>query len=101
VRIGWGAATPSVREQDGRNHRIDERAQGVDGGSVTSRRCFATRNIGKATAKSNLRETPMLTRTAIYEGKIKTGHEEEFFSRVRGELEPLWARFPHVTEVRV
>jgi hypothetical protein len=43
----------------------------------------------------------MLTRTAIYEGKIKTGHEEEFFSRVRGELEPLWARFPHVTEVRV
>jgi hypothetical protein len=43
----------------------------------------------------------MLTRTAIYEGKIKTGREEEFFSRVRGELEPLWARFPRVSEVRV
>jgi hypothetical protein len=43
----------------------------------------------------------MLTRTAIYEGKIKAGHEDEFFARVRDELEPLWARFPHVTAVRV
>ncbi len=43
----------------------------------------------------------MLTRTAIYEGHIKPGHEEEFFSRVRDELEPLWARFPHVKAVRV
>jgi hypothetical protein len=43
----------------------------------------------------------MLTRTAIYEGTIKSGHEEEFFSRVRDELEPLWARFPNVTSVRV
>ncbi len=43
----------------------------------------------------------MLTRTAIYEGRIKTGHEEEFFSRVREELEPLWVRFPHVKSVRV
>ncbi len=43
----------------------------------------------------------MLTRTAIYEGHIKPGSEEEFFRRVRDELEPLWARFPHVTAVRV
>ena len=43
----------------------------------------------------------MLTRTAIYEGTIKQGCEEEFFRRVRDELEPLWRRFPGVTAVRV
>ncbi len=43
----------------------------------------------------------MLTRTAVYEGQIKAGREEEFFARVRNELEPIWARFPHVTAVRV
>ena len=43
----------------------------------------------------------MLTRTAIYEGMIKAGREEEFFLRVRDELEPLWRRFPNVTAVRV
>ena len=43
----------------------------------------------------------MLTRTAIYEGTIKAGREEEFFRRVRDELEPLWRRFPNVTAVRV
>lgn len=43
----------------------------------------------------------MLTRTAIYEGKIKAGHEEEFFRRVAEELEPLWSGFPHATAVRV
>ncbi len=43
----------------------------------------------------------MLTRTAIYEGTIHPGHEEEFFRRVREELEPLWRRFPHVQAVRV
>ena len=43
----------------------------------------------------------MLTRTAIYEGAIKAGHEEEFFRRVRDELYPLWRRFPHVLAVRV
>ena len=43
----------------------------------------------------------MLTRTAIYEGAIHAGHEEEFFRRVRDELQPLWQRFPHVTDVRV
>ena len=43
----------------------------------------------------------MLTRTAIYEGTIENGREEEFFARVRDELEPLWRRFPGVTAVRV
>jgi len=46
-------------------------------------------------------EARMLTRTAIYEGTIKAGHEEEFFTLVREELEPFWARFPHVSAVRV
>ncbi len=43
----------------------------------------------------------MLTRTAIYEGTIHAGQEDEFFQRVRDELEPMWRRFPHVTAVRV
>lgn len=43
----------------------------------------------------------MLTRTAIYEGTVRAGREEEFFARVRDELEPLWRRFPNVTAVRV
>ena len=43
----------------------------------------------------------MLTRTAIYEGTVREGRKDEFFSRVRDELEPLWRRFPDVTAVRV
>ncbi len=43
----------------------------------------------------------MLTRTALYEGTIQPGREDEFFRRVREELEPVWRRFPHVTAVRV
>ncbi len=43
----------------------------------------------------------MLTRTAIHEGAIKAGQEEEFFGRVRDELEPMWRKFPNVTAVRV
>jgi hypothetical protein len=43
----------------------------------------------------------MLTRTAIYEGTVRDGCEEEFFGRVRDELEPLWRRFPGVMAVRV
>ena len=43
----------------------------------------------------------MLTRTAIYEGTVRDGREEEFFGRVREELEPLWRRFPGVTAVWV
>ena len=43
----------------------------------------------------------MLTRTAIYEGTIKAGREEEFFHRVREELYPFWRRFPDALAVRV
>ncbi len=43
----------------------------------------------------------MLTRIAIYEGHIKAGQEDVFFGRVRDELEPIWARFPGATAVRV
>ena len=43
----------------------------------------------------------MLTRTAIYEGTIHEGKEEEFFRRVRDELEPMWRRFPNAMAVRV
>lgn len=43
----------------------------------------------------------MLTRTAIYEGTIHKGKEDEFFRRVRDELEPMRQRFPNVTLVRV
>ena len=43
----------------------------------------------------------MLTRTAIYEGTIKTGQEEEFFHQVENRLDPIWRQFPHVQAVRV
>ena len=43
----------------------------------------------------------MLTRTAIYEGTVRDGRDDDFFRRVRDELEPVWARFPGVTAVRV
>ena len=43
----------------------------------------------------------MVTRTAISEGTVRAGREEEFFRRVRDELEPFWRRFPRVTAVRV
>ena len=43
----------------------------------------------------------MLTRTAIYQGKVRDGRDDEFFRRVRDELEPLWRRFPHIVAVRV
>ena len=43
----------------------------------------------------------MLTRTAIYEGRIRSGHEEEFFREVEEKLEPIWQQFPNVRAVRV
>lgn len=43
----------------------------------------------------------MLTRTAIYEGRIRPGQEEQFFQAVGDVLEPLWRQFPHVRAVRV
>lgn len=58
------------------------------------------REFGRV-ATSEPEEYAMLTRTAIYEGTIKAGHEGEFFRRVRDELEPMWRRFPNVKAVRV
>jgi len=43
----------------------------------------------------------VLTRTAIYQGRVQAGREDEFHRRVRDELQPLWQRFPKVTAVRV
>jgi hypothetical protein len=43
----------------------------------------------------------MLTRTAIYEGRVAAGREEEFFRLVGEKLDPIWRQFPHVRAVRV
>ena len=43
----------------------------------------------------------MLTRTAIYEGRIKDGATDEFFREVEDKLEPVWRQFPHVRAMRV
>lgn len=43
----------------------------------------------------------MLTRTAIYEGTIETGQEEQFFREVGEKLDPIWRQFPNVRAVRV
>jgi len=56
---------------------------------------------GRRRLTEGFRERRMLTRTAIYEGTVRDGREEEFFRRVRDELEPFWRRFPGVTAVRV
>ena len=45
---------------------------------------------------------PMLTRTAIYEGALEPGTDEDgFFTAVREKLEPIWRTFPEVLDVRV
>ncbi len=43
----------------------------------------------------------MITRTAIFEGRVKEGYEERFFSEIRDRLAPLWHRFPHATNIRL
>ena len=43
----------------------------------------------------------MITRTAIFEGRIKPGFEERFFAAVEQRLAPLWRRFPHARNVRL
>ena len=43
----------------------------------------------------------MLTRTAIYEGRIQSGQEGQFFREVDEVLEPIWRQFPNVRAVRV
>ena len=43
----------------------------------------------------------MITRTAIFEGRIKPGFEQRFMREVRERLFPLWVRFPHASYVRL
>ena len=43
----------------------------------------------------------MITRTAIFEGRIKPGHEEHFLMVFREQLMPMWQAFPHATNIRL
>ncbi len=43
----------------------------------------------------------MITRTAIFEGRVKPGHEEAFYDAVENRLAPLWQAFPHALDVRM
>lgn len=43
----------------------------------------------------------MYTRSAIFEGTIHTGREEEFFAIVEDKLLPVWKRMPNAQAVRV
>jgi hypothetical protein len=43
----------------------------------------------------------MITRTAIFEGRVKSGYEEQFFSAIKQRLAPLWRRFPNASNVRL
>lgn len=43
----------------------------------------------------------MITRTAIFEGRIKPGCEARFFEGVERRLAPLWRKFPHASNVRL
>ena len=42
----------------------------------------------------------MITRTAIFEGRVRDGREEEFFAAVQTRLAPLWQAFPGALAVR-
>jgi antibiotic biosynthesis monooxygenase (ABM) superfamily enzyme len=42
-----------------------------------------------------------VTRTAVFEGRIKPGHEEAFFMQVKTKLAPLWRKFPGALDVRL
>jgi hypothetical protein len=42
----------------------------------------------------------MITRMAIFEGRVKPGFEEQFFAAIETRLAPLWRRFPHALAVR-
>ncbi len=43
----------------------------------------------------------MITRTAIFEGRIKPGCEDRFFEGINARLAPLWRRFPHASNIRL
>jgi len=43
----------------------------------------------------------VITRTAIFEGRLKEGCEERFFADLHERLIPLWHRFPHAANIRL
>jgi len=43
----------------------------------------------------------MYTRSAIFEGTIRPGKEEQFFDIIENKLLPIWRRMPHVQAVRL
>ncbi len=43
----------------------------------------------------------MITRFALFEGRIKDGKTDAFRAAVTGRLVPLWRQFPGNTDVRV
>ncbi|AYD03812.1 hypothetical protein [Neorhizobium sp. NCHU2750] len=43
----------------------------------------------------------MITRYALFEGKVKEGQTEAFRKAVLEQILPQWKRFPHATDVRV
>ena len=43
----------------------------------------------------------MITRTAIFEGRIKPGCEDRFLTAFREQLMPLWQQLPHARNIRL
>ncbi|MDW9615301.1 hypothetical protein GOC09_30530 [Sinorhizobium meliloti] len=43
----------------------------------------------------------MITRYALFEGKVKDGHTEAFRKAVIDRILPKWKQFPHATDVRI
>lgn len=43
----------------------------------------------------------MITRYALFEGKVHDGQDEAFRAAVNGELLPLWKQFPGASAVRL
>ena len=43
----------------------------------------------------------MFTRYALFEGRVQSGREDEFFHLVEDRLLPLWRQMPHAQAVRV
>lgn len=43
----------------------------------------------------------MFTRSAVFAGRIKPGHEEEFYAAVEERLLPAWRQMLHAQDVRL
>ena len=43
----------------------------------------------------------MITRTAVFEGRIKPGCEDRFLTAFREQLMPLWQKLPHASNIRL